>query len=400
MNPIYAALGTTIFEEMSALARAHGAINLGQGFPDGDGPEDIRRAAAEALFTRSNQYPPMMGLPELREGVAAYYARHQGLALTPDHVLVTSGATEALAAALLALITPGDEVVLIEPVYDAYRPLVERAGGIVRTLPLRPPHWRLTEADIAAAFACRPRVVVFNDPLNPAARAFSAEEVALLAAACVAHGTIAVCDEVWEHLVYDGRAHHPLIAQPGMAGRAVKIGSAGKIFALTGWKVGFVVADPALLQPIARAHQFLTFTTPPALQYAVAFGLGKDDGWFAQDRAGFAAARDHLAAALTGEGFAVLPSDATYFLCVDLPASGIALDDATFCHRAVREAGAAAIPVSAFYAEAAERGIVRLCFAKQPAVLDEAARRLGAFRQRLLAEAGAASADSLGLRPQ
>ncbi|HEY0270025.1 MAG TPA: aminotransferase [Sphingomonas sp.] len=380
MNPIYADLPTTIFEEMSMLARQNGAINLGQGFPDGDGPEDVRQAAADAFFTRSNQYPPMAGLPELREAVAAHYRRHQDLDIDSGQVLVTSGATEALAASLLALISPGDEVLLIQPMYDAYRPLVLRAGGVPRYLTLRPPHWRLTAGDVEAAFATGPRLLVFNDPLNPAGRAFDKAEVALLAAACRRHGTIAICDEVWEHVLFDGRRHHPLIAEPGMAGQAIKIGSAGKIFSMTGWKVGFVMAAPALLQPIARAHQFLTFTTPPALQAAVAYGLGKPTAYFDGTRREYQRSRDLLAHRLADAGYAVLPGDGTYFLCVDLAASGIDEDDRTFCLCAVAEAGVAAIPVSAFYAETPETGVIRLCFAKRDDVLEQAADRLATFR--------------------
>jgi aspartate/methionine/tyrosine aminotransferase len=373
---------------MSGLARAHGAINLGQGFPDGDGPADVRQAAADALFSASNQYPPMMGLPDLRAAVAAHYAHHQALPFGAGDVLVTSGATEALAAAILALVSDGDEVLLIQPSYDAYLPLVRRAGGVARFLSLAPPDWRLTEAAVEAAFAASPRVVIFNNPLNPAGRAFDRDEVALLAAACRRHGTIALCDEVWEHVMFDGRRHHPLIAEPGMADRAIKIGSAGKIFSMTGWKVGFVIAAPALLQPIARAHQFLTFTTPPALQAGVAYGLGKPDSWFAAMRAGYQRSRDRLTAALRGAGFVVLPGESSYFLCVDLAASGIGLGDRAFCLRAVAEAGVAAIPVSAFYAADAPEHVVRLCFAKADAVLDEGAARLAAFRGVLIGAGG------------
>src|SRR3569623_3163596 len=214
MNPVYAALGTTVFEEMSGLARQHGAINLGQGFPDGDGPADVRQAAADALSSASNQYPPMMGRPARRAAGAAHYAQHQGLGFGADDVMVTSGATEALAGVILALVSEGDEVLLIQPCYDAYLPLVQRAGGRARFLSLTPPDWRLPEQAVAAAFASRPKVLIFNDPLNPAGRAFSAGEVALRADACRRHGTIAICDEVWEHVMFDGRAHHPLVAEP------------------------------------------------------------------------------------------------------------------------------------------------------------------------------------------
>ncbi len=381
MNPLYRSMPTTIFEEMSALARAAGAINLGQGFPDGPGPPDIVAAAADALATRSNQYPPSAGLPETRAAVAAHYARHQGLDVGPDHVLITSGATEALAAALLAVVTPGDEVILLEPMYDAYLPLVRRAGGIPRPVPLAPPAWRLPIDAIARAIGPRTRAIVLNDPMNPIGRAFDDNERAALAALCCAHDLIAICDEVWEHVLFDGRRHRPLIAWPGMAGRTIKIGSAGKMFALTGWKVGFVVADPALLRPVAAAHQFLAFSTPPNLQHAVAYGLAKDVEWFDATRAAFQRSRDRLAAGLRRGGFAVLPGEGTYFLCVDLAASGMAGDDRTLCRRMVAEAGVAAIPLSPFYESGiAPAGLIRLCFAKADAVLDEAAGRLARWR--------------------
>jgi aspartate/methionine/tyrosine aminotransferase len=380
VNPVFASIQTTIFEEMSGLAREHGAINLGQGFPDHQGPEDLRARAAEALRTGLNQYPPMRGLPELRGAVAAHYAVAQGLDLGPEEVVVTSGATEAIAASLLALLSPGDEVVLFEPVYDAYLPLLRLAGASARFVRLQPPAWRLTEEALEAAFTPRTRVVVFNNPHNPTTRLFDAEEVALLARACVRHDVIAVCDEVWEHVRFDGAPHRPLIAEPGMRERTVKIGSAGKIFSMTGWKVGWAIAAPDLIGPIINAHQFLTFTTPPNLQAAVAWGLEKPAAWFEAMRADYQRSRDRLAAALEAQGFAVIPSEATYFLCVDLAASGLNLDDRTFCRRAATEAGVAAIPVSAFYEEAPVRSIIRLCFAKADATLEEGAARLGRAR--------------------
>ncbi len=365
MNPVFASLPTSIFEVMSMAARERGAVNLGQGFPDFGWPDDVVAKAAAALTGAASQYPPMRGLPELREAVAAHYGRHQGVDLTAEQVIVTSGATEAIAASLLALIAPGDEVVLFQPLYDAYLPLVLRAGGVPRLVRLTPPDWRITAEKLAEAFSPNTRLVVFNNPHNPTARAFDAAELGLLARFCVDHDALVVSDEVWEHVLFDGLAHVPLSALPGMAERTVKIGSAGKIFSLTGWKVGWAVAAPDLAAQVARAHQFMTFTTPPNLQAAAAYGLGKEDAYFAAMRARFQQARDLLRAAVEGEGYKVLPAEGTYFLNVDLTASGIGADDMTFCTRAVEDCGVAAIPLSAFYAEAPVTNVVRLCFAKQ-----------------------------------
>ncbi len=378
----FSSLPTTIFDVMSGLARAHDAVNLGQGFPDDPGPQDVREKAAEALLTGSNQYPPMSGLPVLREAVAAHYLRHQALSLDwPTEVLITSGATEALAASFLALIEPGDEVLVFQPAYDAYLPLIRRAGGIAKAINLAPPDWRLDPDAISAAIGPRVRFVVLNNPLNPAAAVYDAAALAPLAQICVRHGLVAICDEVWEHVVFDGRTHCPLMSLPGMRERCVKIGSAGKIFSLTGWKVGFVMAPPALLSLISKAHQFLTFTTPPNLQLAVAHGLAKDREYFSGMRARLARARDRLAAGLTAEGYRVLPSAGTYFSCIDLPASGVPVDDVTFARRAVVEAGVAVIPVSAFYAGGEETRIARLCFAKADATIAAGIARLGAARR-------------------
>ncbi len=379
MNPVFATLPTTVFETMSRLARAHGAINLGQGFPDDPGPADIRQHGARALVDGWNQYPPMMGVPALRAAVAAHYAAHQGLTLDPEtEVMVTSGATEALAGALLALIEPGDEVVLFAPLYDAYLPLVRRAGGVPRVVTLQPPAFRLDEAALAEAFNDRTRVVVLNNPLNPSATLFGQDDLALLARFCCRYDVTAVCDEVWEHVVFDGARHVPLMALPGMRERTVKIGSAGKIFSLTGWKVGFVMADARLMQGLAKAHQFLTFTTPPNLQEAVAYGLAKPPGWFDAMRAGYAASRDRLAGGLRALGFTVLPGQATWFLNIDIGGLGLG-DDGAFCEALVTRHGVAAIPVSAFYPDASVRTLVRLCFAKDDATLDAALDRMSGF---------------------
>lgn len=381
MNPLYANLPTTIFEKMSALARETGAINLGQGFPDAGWPRDVLEAGARALTEGYNQYPPMPGTPELRQAIADHYRRHQGIDLDwQSEITVTSGATEALAAAIMALVSPGDEVLMIQPMYDAYLPMVRQAGGIPRLIRLEPPQWRLTEAALTEAFTPRTRVVLLNNPLNPTATMFSDEELALLARFVVKHDAVVISDEVWEHVVFDGRAHSPIMAQPGMRERTVKIGSGGKIFSLTGWKVGWMCAVPRLSQVLARAHQFLTFTTPPNLQAAIAYGLGKPDDYFTTMRADFARSRDRLASGLEAAGWKTLPSAGTYFLSVDLAASGIALDDVTFCDRLAREGDVVAIPVSAFYAEAPVTSVVRFCFAKTDATIDAALERMAKAR--------------------
>lgn len=382
-HPVFADMPVTVFETMSGLAREHGAINLGQGFPDDQGPESLRRLAADALMTGSNQYAPSRGLPELRQAVVDHYGRMHDVPLQFDGVLITSGATEAIAASISAYVHPGDEVVIFEPAYDAYRPLIERAGGVAVPVRLDPPTWRLTEAAIEAAITPRTRAVVFNNPHNPTARAFDADEVAALARICVRHDLIVISDEVWEHVIFDGRRHRSMIAEPGMAARTLKIGSAGKMFGMTGWKIGFVCGDSSLVDPVAKAHQFLTFATPPNLQSAVAAGLAWDATAFAEMQQGLQRSRDRLASGLQAKGFVLTPSEGTYFLGVDLKASGIALSDEAFCRRVVAEFGVAAIPLSAFVTGGGDGATIRLCFAKADAVLDEAVERLGRARTAL-----------------
>ncbi|MDF2996259.1 MAG: aminotransferase [Xanthobacteraceae bacterium] len=379
MNSVFAGLSTTVFEVMSRLAREHDAVNLGQGFPDDPGPEDVRAKAADAVLNGWNQYPPMMGVPELRHAVARHYREWQGLDLDAEaEVMITSGATEAIAGALFALIEPGDEVVLFQPLYDAYLPLVQRAGGVPRLVGLSPPGWRLTEDVLARAFSPRTRVVLFNNPHNPTGRVFDAEELELLARFCARSGAVLISDEVWEHVVFDGGRHRSVLSLPGMRERAVKIGSAGKIFGMTGWKVGFVCAGPELMRTLSKAHQFLTFTTPPALQHAVAYGLGKEPAWFDGMRAGLQRSRDRLGQGLAARGYEVLPSAGTYFLNIDIGPPATGLDDLSFCRWLVEERGVAAIPLSAFYAEDPVRNVVRFCFAKHDATLDQAMSRLSA----------------------
>lgn len=379
-NPVFN-LPTTIFEVMSRLAEEHQAVNLGQGFPDDRGPPDVLAEAERALREDSNQYPSMMGTPALRQALAGHAKRFYGLDLDwRSQTLVTSGATEALAACLLGLLSPGDEVVLFEPLYDSYLPIVRLAGAIPKFVQLQPPNWSFTAQDLEEAFSPKTKLVLINDPLNPAGKAFTVEELDLLASFIQRYDTLAVCDEVYEHIVFDGRRHVPLITRPGMAERCLKIGSAGKTFSLTGWKVGYVTGPARLIAPAAKAHQFLTFTTPPNLQSAVAYGLGKDDGYFAGLAADMQRRRDKLSAGLNAAGLTTLPAGGSYFVIADISPFMAEPDDAEFCRRLTAEIGVAAIPVSAFYAGTAPRHLIRFCFCKSDAVLDKALDRLSRLK--------------------
>ena len=382
-NSLLSSYGTTVFEVMSRLAIEHQAINLGQGFPDDRGPDPVLDAASAALYDPPNQYPPMMGVPELRQAVAAHNKRFYGIDVDwKTETMVSTGATEGLAACFLALIEPGDEVVVIEPLYDCYLPMIRRAGGIPRPVRLTPPHWTLDLDALAAAFSDRTKLIVLNNPQNPASKVFTRGELEAIADLVCRHDAYAVCDEVYEHLAFDGRVHIPLMTLPGMRERCVRIGSAGKTFSLTGWKVGYLTAPEHLLQPISKAHQFLVFTTAPNLQRAVAFGLGQDDGYFDGLRDSMQAKRDRLSSALAGIGLEPAVCQGTYFLFVDAkrflrPDE----DDEGFCRRLVTEAGVAAVPVSAFYQEraTAPTDFIRFCFAKRDAVLDGAVERLARY---------------------
>jgi aspartate/methionine/tyrosine aminotransferase len=375
---------TTIFETMSALAARHGALNLGQGFPDAAGPSSVREAAARAILSGPHHYPRMRGTDALREALARHYARTQALGFDPaTDIVVTSGATEAIAAAIFALVAPGDGVLVIEPAYDAYAPLVRRAGGLVQPVRLAPPAWRLTRALLEDAITPATRHVLVNDPANPTGRMLDAAERAALREVVLAHDLTIIADEVWEEVRAPGRTHASLAADPALADRAVKIGSAGKIFQLTGWKVGWACAPAPLAGRIAATHQYLTFTTPPALQQAVAEGLDAEAAWLDTMRVETEAGRTRLAAGLEAAGYAVLPSAATWFLNIDLAASGIALTDTDFCTALVERHGVAAIPVSAFFEADAPRGIVRLCHAKGEATIDAALERMAGARKAL-----------------
>ncbi len=379
--------GTTIFEHMSGLARTHGAINLGQGFPDFGWSDVVLEAAATAVAKGNNQYPPMRGLPELRAAVAAFYQRRQGLVVSAEQVIITSGATEALAASIMAVAGQGDEVILFAPAYDAYAPLVRRAGAIPVFVDLVPPDWQASAAGIAAAITPATRAILLNTPHNPTGAIASPDMQHAIVELAKAQDLIIISDEVWEEVI-TADVHHasPFALAPD---RTIKIGSAGKLLALTGWKVGWVVAEPGLAERVAQVHQFLTFTTPPPLQVAVAAGLALPDAWFDAGRVRFRAARDRLAAALSGGGWRILPTQGSYFLMADLAASGVALSDRDFCEAAVARAGVAAIPLSAFLPDGRPTSFIRLCFAKSDAVLDDGAARLNAARLANWATGGA-----------
>jgi aspartate/methionine/tyrosine aminotransferase len=377
-NRYLGSIGTTIFTVMSALAVEHRAVNLGQGFPDTDGPDDVVQAAAGALADGRNQYPPMSGVPELRQAVAAANRRFYDLDIDwATEVTVTSGATEAIAACLMALIDPGDEVVLIEPLFDTYLPVVRMLGAVPRIVRLEPPHWDLPREHLAAAFGPETKAILFNSPMNPCGKVFTAEELGFIAGLVERHDTYAICDEVYEHLIFDGARHIPLMTLPGMRDRTLRIGSAGKTFSLTGWKVGYATAGAALTPLVQRAHQNLTFTTAPNLQRAVAVGLGKDDAYFASLAAKLQARRDQLAAGLASAGLSVLPTGGTYFITADFTPLGFDGDDVAFCRHITKAAGVTAIPVSAFYDQpGAPDHYARFAFCKKPEVLEEAIQRL------------------------
>ena len=416
MNPLYEQMETSVFERMSLAAAKHGAVNLGQGFPDFGWPPEILESAAKAVVEGSNQYAPSRGLPALRDAVAAHYMRHQGLDLSPENICVTSGATEALAAAILATVEPGDEVIVFTPAYDAYVPLIRRAGGLPVEVALQPPGWRIERAALEAAISPKTRAIMFNNPHNPTGRLFDRDELAAVAEFAVVNDLIVISDEVWEHIVLDpprnGEGDHaehgggavgpgdgapppsfgrspspyrggfvPIASLAGMEKRTLKCGSAGKIFSLTGWKIGWLAASAEMATLAARAHQFLTFASAPNLQSAVAYGLNEGDGWLQPMRERFSRARDRMTAGLEAAGFAVLPSASTYFLCVDLAASGIALDDEAFARQAVAEAGVAVVPLSPFAEQDPPRHMIRLCFAKRDETIDAGVEAMAKARK-------------------
>ncbi len=375
-NPVFSGLGTTIFTVMSALAVRHQAINLGQGFPDEDGPEEIREAAARALQNGPNQYPPMQGLAELRSAIADHSRRFYGLEFDPgSEVLVTSGATEAIGDCIMGLLSRGDEAVVIEPCYDSYRPMLSAMGANIRTVRLMPPEFRLTEAALGEAFSPDTKLILINSPLNPLGRVFDRSELELLAEFLVRYDAYAICDEVYEHLVFDGREQIPLITLPDMRERCVRVGSAGKMFSLTGWKIGWVCGPRCLVEVITKAHQFNTFTTSPALQLGIVEGLRNRVDFAVANTRILEARRNEIAQALAAAGFAVLGSEGTYFITASIRKLSNE-QDIDFCRRMTREAGVAAIPLSVFYGDDPPTDLVRFAFCKTAQTIADAGERL------------------------
>ncbi|MGM9332432.1 pyridoxal phosphate-dependent aminotransferase [Streptomyces murinus] len=383
LNRRLAEFGTTIFAEMSALAVATGSINLGQGFPDTDGPEEVREAAVRALRDgRGNQYPPGPGVPELRTAIAAHQRRRYGLSYDPDtEVLVTAGATEAIAAALLALLEPGDEVVALEPYYDSYAASIALAGGRRVPVTLRPHEgsFRLDLDELRAAVTDRTRLLLINTPHNPTGTVLTRAELAAIAELAVERDLLVVTDEVYEHLVFDDAEHLPLASFPGMRERTVTIGSAGKTFSFTGWKVGWVTAAPALVSAVRAAKQFLTYVSSGPFQYAVAEALALPESYYDDFRRSMQERRDILSAGLTAAGFEVFKPAGTYFVTTDIRPLG-EKDGFAFCRALPERAGVVAIPNAVFYDDReAGAPFVRFAFCKREDVLREAAERLRAM---------------------
>jgi N-succinyldiaminopimelate aminotransferase len=373
--------GTTIFAEMSALATATGSVNLGQGFPDIDGPAEMAAmAAADIAEGRGNQYPPGPGIPELRRAVAEHQARFYGLRVDPDtEVLVTAGATEAIAAALLALLETGDEVIALEPFYDSYAACIAMAGAVRRPVTLRPPTFGLDLDELADAITPRTRVLLLNTPHNPTGTVLRRDELEVVARLAVEHDLLVVADEVYEHLTYDGVAHVPIATLPGMWERTVTIGSAGKSFSFTGWKVGWVTAPAPLVSAVRTAKQFLTYVSAGPLQRAVAHGLRMGDEYFGGFRADLQAKRDRLCAGLAEAGFEVFRPSGTYFVTTDVRGFGVD-DGMAFCRSLPERCGVVAIPNVVFYDDRrAGRSLVRFAFCKRFEVLDDAVTRLKAL---------------------
>jgi aspartate/methionine/tyrosine aminotransferase len=374
-----ASLGTTVFGEMSRMAGELGAINLGQGFPEFSGPDVVKEAAKQAIDNNQNQYAPPQGTPELRGSIAKTYRTAYKLDADPDdEVTVTTGATEALLAAMLGLLNPGDEVIVFEPFYDAYPAQISFAGGKTVPVRLHTPDWSFDPDELTRSFNERTRAILITNPHNPTGKVFTAEELDLISELCHQHDAVAVTDEVYDRLIYDGAVHIPIATRPGMRDRTITINSTGKTFSMTGWKIGYAIASPDLTTAVRGAHQFITFATSTPFQAGMAAGMraALESDYYDQLQARYTRLRDRMQSGLEGAGLTVLPASGSFFLLVDASDRGFE-DDVSFCMYLLKEIGVAAIPPSAFYADPKTAPILaRFCFAKEPETLNEAAKRL------------------------
>ncbi len=374
--------GTSIFTEMSALANEHDAVNLSQGFPDWDGPEEIRAKAAEAIMRGPNQYAPSIGIPAIRQAIANKMDRFYGVAVDPDlEITVTSGATEALCATLLGILEPGDEVILLEPCYDSYAPICSLAHATIRYVSLNMDDFSLPRRELAKAFNEKTKVIMVNNPHNPTGKVFTREELEFIGSLCREHDALVIGDEVYEHLVFDGRKHTTMLALPEIRDRSLVISSTAKTFSMTGWKIGYVMADPHLSEAVRMSHQFITFCGQAALQEAMAHGINFNDRYYENFVADYLRRRDWLCDALRDIGFKVFTPTGAYYVLVDVRSMGFE-DDVDFCVTLTRDAGVAAIPCSFFWNERrAGRHLARFCFCKKDETLREGVNRLKRWAQ-------------------
>lgn len=372
-----AGFGTTIFTEMTALANAHQAINLGQGFPDFAAPDFMKKAAIAAIEADVNQYAPANGRPALRQAIAQKMRSFYGIEANPDtEITILHGATEAIFATILGLVNPGEEVIVFEPFYDSYVPAIQMAGGIPRFYTLRPPEWQIDAAELAALFNANTKLIIVNTPHNPTGKVFTQAELAQIATLCQQHDVLAMTDEVYEHLVFAGQQHHTLASFPGMAERTVMVSSLGKTFSVTGWKVGWTIAPPELTRAIFRAHQFMTFCGAAPLQEAAVTAVSQPLPFYTELTDFYASKRNFLLDALNSAGLTPIAPSGTYFIMVDISHLGFA-NDVAFCRYLTTEVGVAAIPPSAFYHNPADgAGLARFAFCKEEKTLAEAANRL------------------------
>jgi len=376
--------GTSVFTEMTNLANANGAVNLSQGFPDFEGPEEVRAGAAQAIMRGPNQYCPSIGTPQLRQAIARKMKRFYGIDVDPEtEVTVTAGSTEGICATLLGIVEPGDEVIMLDPCYDSYPPLASLAQAKIRYVPLNLPDFSLPKDTLAETFNSRTKAIIINTPQNPCGKVFTLEELTFIASLCEKHDAYAIGDEVYEHLVYDGRRHVTLLAVPGLRCRSFSISSTAKTLSLTGWKQGFVVAAPELSRAVRMSHQFITFCGQSALQEGVALGIDSSQGYYEQFLADYTRKRNLLCDGLQELGFQVFVPEGTYYALVDIRTLGM-VDDVAFCRMLPERAGVAAIPCSAFYfSSSPARHLVRFAFCKKDETIHEALRRLKIWKSNL-----------------